>query len=110
MDPMYLTWNCALLCNNAQAANAQPGDPTPDADAAMVALLLQLSLTDGVVPPSLKILKCVKRWDYGVSHRSVISLADLQNSDRSAKISHRSAKSLADLSESCRSAKLLADL
>ena len=76
----------------------------------MVALLLQLSLTDGVVPPSLKILKCVKRWDYGVSHRSVISLADLQNSNRSVKISDRSAKSLADLSEAGRSAKLLADL
>ena len=109
MDPMYLTWNCVLLCNNAQAANA-PGDPPLDADAAVVALLLQLSLTDGVVPPSLKILKCVKRWDYGVCHRSVISLADLQNSNRSVKISDRSAKSLADLSEAGRSAKLLADL
>ena len=65
MDPMYLTWNCVLLCNNAQAANA-PGDPPPDADAAVVALLLQLSLTDGVVPPSLKIFKPDK-WDYGVA-------------------------------------------
>ena len=58
----------------------------------------------------LKIFNCDERWDYGVSDRSVISLADLQNSDRSARISHRSAKSLADLSETRRSAKLLADL
>ena len=74
MDPMYLTWNYVLLCNNAQAVNTQPGDPppeadaavVPEADAAVVALLLQLSLTDGVVPSSLKIFKRDK-WDYGVA-------------------------------------------
>ena len=35
-------------------------------NAAVVALLLQLSLTDGVVPSSLKIFKRDK-WDYGVA-------------------------------------------
>ena len=50
-----------------------------------------------------KIFNCDERWDYGVSDRSIMSLADLRISDRSAK-------SLADLSEFHRSAKLLADL
>ena len=55
---MHLTWNCVLLCNNAQAAAGRGRRGVVGGlKCERRRKLLQLSLTDGVVPPSPKIFK-----------------------------------------------------
>ena len=97
MDPMHLTWNCVLLCNNAQAANSANGRSPPDAGRAARARGLSsgggsvyfdfhMQMALYVV---LKIFNCNERWDYGVCDLRPV---------RGPVGADRSAKLLADLS------------
>ena len=99
---MHLTWNCVLLCNNAQAANSANGRSPQDASSGGGSVYFDFHMQMALYVV-LKIFNWNERWDYGVCDRSAKSLKDL-----SAPTLHRSAKLLADLCG--RSAKVLADL
>ena len=63
MDPMYLTWNCVLLCNNAQAANSANGRSPQDASSGGGSVYFDFHMQMALYVV-LKIFNCNERWDY----------------------------------------------